>query len=61
MRLHVKIGTLPATYVYTRKRNPPRVGDVIEARELEPGIKSIRIRCTQIKDLNGDALYYMDL
>lgn len=62
-RLHVKVGTHPASYANMIGRNrPPKVGDFLFLENEVEGGKPLRVRCDQIKDLgHGDILYYVEL
>ena len=53
MRLRVKIGTHASDILVIRKRKPPEVGEVFEARRAEPGAKYERYQCTEIRDVFG--------
>ena len=68
MILSAKIGThsLQKVKVF-RKRNAPKVGDTFEVyesldRNLRPcsGTQPIRVRCTEIRDIGGEPLYFLD-
>jgi len=62
-RLHVKVGTHPASYANMIGRTrPPKVGDLLLLENELEGGKPLRVRCDEIKDCGyGDILYYMEL
>ena len=56
MRLHVKIGTQPGTYVQLLKpRRRPREGEVIQIRRLEPGERPFSVRVDEEREIGTPA------
>lgn len=63
MNLHAKIGTMPGTYVRVRyKRNPPKVGDRLEVRDMNDDYRSgwMSVVVAEILDHAGVPFYKLD-
>jgi hypothetical protein len=64
MKLHVKVGTMPAEYADAlRLRNAPQVGDFfwLKRDSKWQGLSKVMVKLDQIKDLGGDLLYFVSM